>query len=103
MKKKDLLIVIPAYNEEENLGKVLEALAAPETSCHSDVLVINDTRVLPARLVGVRVFNRAAHDAGDDSTPAPLPVELLLPRQRGGVFCRVGDAGKPRAAGVGGG
>lgn len=45
MKKKDLLIVIPAYNEEENLGKVLEALAAPEISCHSDVLVINDASV----------------------------------------------------------
>ena len=50
-----------------------------------DVLVVNDTRVLPARLVGVRVFNRAASDAGDPSTPAPLPVELLLLRQRGGV------------------
>lgn len=49
-----------------------------------DVLVINDTRVLPARLVGVRVFNRAASDAGDSTPPPPLPVELLLLRQLGG-------------------
>lgn len=49
-----------------------------------DVLVINDTRVLPARLVGRRVFNRAASDAGDDSVPPALPVELLLLRQLSG-------------------
>lgn len=49
-----------------------------------DVLVINDTRVLPARLVGRRIFNRAASDAGDNSPVPPLPVELLLLRQRGG-------------------
>ena len=39
MNGKDLLIVIPAYNEEANLGKVLEALAAPEIAAHADVLV----------------------------------------------------------------
>ena len=56
-----------------------------EYICPEDVLVINDTRVLPARLVGVRVFNRAAHEAGDDTPPPALPVELLLLRQRGGI------------------
>ena len=45
MNGKDLLIVIPAYNEEANLGKVLEALAAPEIAAHADVLVINDASV----------------------------------------------------------
>ncbi len=42
MNRKDLLILIPAYNEEENLGKVLDALAALEMDCKKDVLVIND-------------------------------------------------------------
>ena len=48
-----------------------------------DVLVINDTRVLPARIVGRRVFNAAAYAAGDTKMPSPAPVELLLLRQRG--------------------
>lgn len=48
-----------------------------------DVLVVNDTRVLPARLLGRRIFNRAASEAGDSSPVPPLPVELLLLRQHG--------------------
>ena len=45
MNKKDLLIVIPAYNEEENLGKVLDSLAVQEIAGHTDVLVVNDASV----------------------------------------------------------
>lgn len=41
-KKKELLIVIPAYNEEKNLGAVLDALRTPEITALADVLVIND-------------------------------------------------------------
>lgn len=41
-KKNELLIVIPAYNEEKNLGEVLEALRTPEIAEISDVLVVND-------------------------------------------------------------
>lgn len=48
-----------------------------------DVLVINDTRVLPARVIGRRIFNAAAHASGDTKTPSASPVELLLLRQRG--------------------
>lgn len=39
---KEILIVIPAYNEENNLGGVLDELAAPEIARLADVLVVND-------------------------------------------------------------
>lgn len=39
---KDVLIIIPAYNEEGQIGKVLDDLAAPEISAVADVLVMND-------------------------------------------------------------
>lgn len=44
MKKKrhDLLVIIPAYNEESNIGEVLEKLEKPPISDIADVLVIND-------------------------------------------------------------
>lgn len=41
-KQKDLLIIIPAYNEEENIGVVLEQLERPEIAEIADVLVMND-------------------------------------------------------------
>lgn len=40
--KKDLLIIIPAYNEEDNIKKVLDNLEKPEISSIADVLVMND-------------------------------------------------------------
>lgn len=39
---KDVLIIIPAYNEQEQIGTLLDALAAPEISSIADVLVMND-------------------------------------------------------------
>ncbi len=42
MAKKDLLIIMPAYNEEENIGSVLEQLEKPEIAAIADVLVMND-------------------------------------------------------------
>lgn len=39
---KDVLIIIPAYNEQEQIGDLLDALAAPEISSIADVLVMND-------------------------------------------------------------
>lgn len=41
-KPKDLLIIIPAYNEEQNILAVLKELKTPEIMEIADVLVIND-------------------------------------------------------------
>lgn len=41
-KKKDVLIIIPAYNEEKAIIPVLEKLEGPEISAFADVLVMND-------------------------------------------------------------
>lgn len=40
--QKDLLIIMPAYNEERNITGVLEQLAAPEIKEIADILVMND-------------------------------------------------------------
>lgn len=40
--RKELLIIIPAYNEEKNIGPVLARLAEPEIASVADVLVMND-------------------------------------------------------------
>ena len=39
---KPVLIIIPAYNEEKTLGRVLEDLRAPEIAAIADVLVMDD-------------------------------------------------------------
>ncbi len=41
-KSKEVLIIIPAYNEERNIEAVLEKLETPEISSIADVLVMND-------------------------------------------------------------
>ena len=40
--KKELLIIIPAYNEEKNIAPLLEQLTEPEISSLADVLVVDD-------------------------------------------------------------
>lgn len=40
--QKEVLIIIPAYNEEKNIVKVLEDLEKPEIARFADVLVMND-------------------------------------------------------------
>ena len=40
--KKEVLIIIPAYNEEKTLVKLLEQLEKPEIADIADVLVMND-------------------------------------------------------------
>ena len=40
--QKELLIIIPAYNEERNICAVLEQLEAPEIAAIADILVMND-------------------------------------------------------------
>lgn len=44
MKKaeKEVLIIIPAYNEEKNIGALLEKLEQPEIAEIADILVMND-------------------------------------------------------------
>lgn len=42
MAEKDVLVIIPAYNEEESIRAVLEQLRQPEIARLVDVLVIND-------------------------------------------------------------
>lgn len=39
---KELLIIIPAYNEEKNIGKFLDKLEVPEIMEVADILVMND-------------------------------------------------------------
>ena len=41
-KKKEVLIIIPAYNEEKTITNLLEQLEQPEISELADVLVMND-------------------------------------------------------------
>ena len=41
-KQKDVLIIIPAYNEEKTIQNVLEKLEQPEIRSIADVLVMND-------------------------------------------------------------
>ena len=40
--KKEVLIIIPAYNEEKTIVKLLEQLEKPEIADFADVLVMND-------------------------------------------------------------
>lgn len=40
--KKDLLIIIPAYNEAKNIGAFLDKLEEPEIASIADILVMND-------------------------------------------------------------
>ncbi len=42
MERKPLLIIIPAYNEEKNIGTLLEKLNQTETAAQADILVIDD-------------------------------------------------------------
>lgn len=42
MGTKDVLIIIPAYNEEKSIGALLEQLERPEIRELADILVIND-------------------------------------------------------------
>ena len=40
--QKEILIIIPAYNEADNIRQVLEKLEQPEIVAIADILVMND-------------------------------------------------------------
>ena len=40
--KKQVLIIIPAYNEEKNIGELLDRLKEPDIASIADVLVMDD-------------------------------------------------------------
>ena len=40
--QKEVLIIIPAYNEEKNISRVLDRLEQPEIAEFADILVMND-------------------------------------------------------------
>ena len=40
--QKEVLIIIPAYNEEKTIFRLLEQLEQPEIASFADVLVMND-------------------------------------------------------------
>lgn len=42
MDEKEVLVIIPAYNEEKNIGAVLDELEKPEIASIADVLIMND-------------------------------------------------------------
>jgi len=42
MKRKTLSVIIPAYNEEKTIDKVLEAVAKAEVSISKEVIIVND-------------------------------------------------------------
>lgn len=50
-RKKDVLVIIPAYNEEHSIEKVLEQLEQPEIASFADVLIMNDASVDETRAV----------------------------------------------------
>ena len=41
--RKDVLIILPAYNEKKNIGPLMDELLEPEISEIADVLVMNDS------------------------------------------------------------
>ena len=42
MEKKELLIIIPAYNEGKNIRQVLTDLEGLDMKIRADILIIND-------------------------------------------------------------
>lgn len=71
-----LLVVRKDGTNEHRIFRDITEYLRPE-----DVLVINDTRVLPARIYGQRVFCAAAVRSGDTHSGVG-DVELLLLKQR---------------------
>lgn len=68
--KKELLVIIPAYNEEKNIQRVLDQLEQNEIAQIGDVLVINDaSRDSTGRLVSRRgyrqIVNRSRQGYGN--------------------------------------
>lgn len=62
MDKKELLIIIPAYNEEKNIIKVFEGLEKFEIPAIADILIINDASTDNTRkIVRERKYGLVTH------------------------------------------
>lgn len=57
MRRKELLIIIPAYNEEPTIGSLLRQLEQPEIKNIADVLVMNDHSIDKTNML-VKLNNR---------------------------------------------
>lgn len=55
---KDTLIIIPAYNEEKNIGNLLEQLLVTDASRFADILVINDASLDNTREIAASFGNK---------------------------------------------
>ena len=53
--KKQLLVIIPAYNEEKNIGELLDRLKEPDIASIADVLVMHP-RIKHARLYWISSY-----------------------------------------------
>jgi len=62
---KELLIVIPAYNEEKNIQRVLDQLERNEIAQIGDILIMNDaSRDSTERLVSQRGYRQIVNRSG---------------------------------------
>lgn len=62
MDRKELLIIMPAHNEEQNIPEVLDQLAQPEIAKLADVLVIDDASTdLTGHIVKTHCCNLVTH------------------------------------------
>lgn len=62
MDRKELLIIMPAHNEEQNISRVLNQLAQPEIAKLADVLVIDDASTdLTGHIVKTHRYNLVTH------------------------------------------
>ncbi len=62
MKKKDILVIMPAFNEHQNIGRFLDDITASGILSRCDILVINDgSKDDTSQIVKDRGFNVVTH------------------------------------------
>ena len=79
--KKEVLIIIPAYNEEKNIVPLLEKLEQPEIAQIADVLIMNDASSDATNYV-VKKRNHRTIPAGAPGIRPVLPMSASARRKR---------------------